>query len=97
MPLPRIPQENGIQGVEMCIWRMKYFLLQGFHAGAAADGDGRLHGVHRQCDLPALYLREHVRTLSGVLRLDDRGLADSRLPVFHPAGGKKQSKEGRLC
>ena len=36
MPLPRIPQENGIQGAEMCIWRMKYFLL--FSSVAAERG-----------------------------------------------------------
>ena len=42
MPLPRIPQENGIQGAEMCIWRMKYFLL---FPSVAAERGGMESGI----------------------------------------------------
>ena len=42
MPLPCIPQENGIQGGEMCIWRMKYFLL---FSSIAAERGGMESGI----------------------------------------------------
>lgn len=42
MPLSRIPQENGIQGGEMCIWRMKYFLL---FSSIAAERGGMESGI----------------------------------------------------